>query len=112
MLHRAAAQRGGDWPDQPDIQPRSLRTDRAVEVAATEDRLKAKTKTRNDPKPINCEQLIVQETPTKTVTMKTPTPKTEVSPLTQPRKVVFGGSHLLMLFLPERINLIILDSSQ
>lgn len=28
-LHWAAAQRGGDWPDQPDLQPGPLRTDRA-----------------------------------------------------------------------------------
>ena len=39
-LDWAAAQRGGDWPDQPDLQPGPLRTDRAVEAAATERRLK------------------------------------------------------------------------
>ena len=40
MLHRAAAQRGGDWPDQPDLQPDTLPTDPPVEVVATDRRLK------------------------------------------------------------------------
>jgi hypothetical protein len=39
-LHWAAAPRGGDWPDQPDLQPGPLQTDRAVEVVATDHRLK------------------------------------------------------------------------
>jgi hypothetical protein len=55
-LHWAAAQRGGDWPDQPDLQPRPLRTDRAVEAAATERRLKNEIKTKNDRKSINRER--------------------------------------------------------
>ncbi|MDO8310419.1 MAG: hypothetical protein Q7T25_00620 [Sideroxyarcus sp.] len=40
-LHWAKAQRGGDWLDQPDLQPGPLRTDCAVEAAATARRLKS-----------------------------------------------------------------------
>ena len=37
---RAAAERGGDRPDQPGLQPGPIRTNRAVEVTATDRRLK------------------------------------------------------------------------
>jgi hypothetical protein len=53
---------------------------------------KTKFETKNDRKPTKREQLIVKTNTKKGVTMKPATPKTELSPLIQPRKVVFGGS--------------------
>ena len=50
-------------------------------------RLKTKTPRNNQPRTIK-----VKKTPTKGVTMKSPTPKTEPSPATQFRKAVLGGS--------------------
>jgi len=39
-LHWVAAQRDDNWSDQPDLQPHPIRTDPAIEAAATERRLK------------------------------------------------------------------------
>jgi hypothetical protein len=89
-------QHGGDWPDQPDLQPRPIRTDRAIEVAAIpqlRDRLKNEEENQKRPKTNQPRKMEVRKSPARVAVMNPATPKTELSPSTQPRKVVSGGSH-------------------
>jgi len=90
--HWAAAQRGGDKFDQPDLQPGALRTNRAVEVSTVARGLNGadQTQQRRTDEPRNPTHRRKKRPPKGA--MNPLTPNREPKPSTQPRKAVTGGS--------------------